>query len=63
MDDVGILLAGVDTCPVVSAVVVGVAFAGPLSSQPGYLPSCFDELSWTGDLVHSSCMSCCYAVR
>ena len=31
MDDVGILLAGVDTLPVVVAAVVGVAFAGPLS--------------------------------
>ena len=31
MDDVGILLAGVDTHPVVAAVAVGVAFAGPLS--------------------------------
>ena len=32
MDDVGILLAGVDTHPVVAAVAVGVAFADPLSA-------------------------------
>ena len=31
MDDVGILLAGVDTRPVVAAVAVGVELAGPLS--------------------------------
>ena len=31
MDDVGILLAGVDTRPIVAAVDVGVTFAGPLS--------------------------------
>ena len=31
MDDAGILLAGFDTRPVVAAVAVGVAFAGPLS--------------------------------
>ena len=31
MDDVGILLAGVDTRPVVADVAVGVAFSGPLS--------------------------------
>ena len=32
MYDVGILLAGVDTHPVVAAVAVGVAFADPLSA-------------------------------
>ena len=31
MDDVGILLAGVDTHPVVVSAIVGVAFTGPLS--------------------------------
>ena len=31
MDDVGILLSGVDASPVVADVVVGVAFSGPLS--------------------------------
>ena len=33
VEDVGILLAGVDTRPVVTAVSVGVAFAGPLSGS------------------------------
>ena len=35
MEDVGILPAAVDTCPVVVAAVVGIAFAGPLyGSRP-----------------------------
>ena len=33
MDGAGILLAGFDTHPVVAAVVVGVAFAGPMSGN------------------------------
>ena len=42
MDDVGILLAGVDTRPIVAAVAVGVALAGPLS---GIRPFGIESLS------------------
>ena len=43
MDDVGILLAGFDTRPVVAAVAVGVAFAGSLS---GIRPFGIESLNW-----------------
>ena len=43
MDDVGILLSGVDTRPVVVAAVVGVAFAVPLS---GIRPFGIESLNW-----------------
>ena len=43
MEDVGILLAGFDTRPVVTAVSVGVAFAGPLS---GSRPFGNEPLHW-----------------
>ena len=43
MDDVGILLAGVDTRPVVAYVAVDVTFAGPLS---GIRPFGIESLNW-----------------
>ena len=48
MDDVGILLAVVDTRPVVVAVVVVVAFAGPLS---GILPFGIESLNWAEKII------------